>query len=74
VFHWATQISLQIYGLKQSEGLAVAIILHAAQYIPITLLGFYFLRREHFRLSSVGDEDPEDPSVIEREEAKVSRE
>ncbi len=54
VFHWATQISLQLYGLKESQGLAVAIVLHAAQYIPITLLGFYFLRREHLRLSTVG--------------------
>lgn len=53
VFHWATQISLAVYGLKESQGLAVAIVLHAAQYIPITLLGFYFLRREHFRLSEV---------------------
>jgi hypothetical protein len=57
VFHWATQISLQIYGLKQSQGLAVAIILHAAQYIPITLLGFYFLRREHLRLRTVGGDE-----------------
>jgi len=55
VFHWATQISLQVYGLKESQGLAVAIVLHAAQYIPITLLGFYFLRREHLRLSTVGE-------------------
>lgn len=57
VFHWATQISLQVYGLKESQGLAVAIVLHAAQYIPITLLGFYFLRREHLRLRTVGGTD-----------------
>jgi uncharacterized protein (TIRG00374 family) len=62
VFHWATQISLAIYGLQKSEGLAVAIVLHAAQYIPITLLGFYFLRREHFRLSDVGDASDSDIS------------
>lgn len=65
VFHWATQISLQVYGLKESQGLAVAIVLHAAQYIPITLLGFYFLRREHLRLSTVGETEgsgkPETP-------------
>ena len=50
VYHWATQISLQIYGLSKSEAMAVAIVLHAAQYIPITVLGFYHLRREHLRL------------------------
>ena len=61
VFHWATQISLAVYGLKESQGLAVAIVLHAAQYIPITLLGFYFLRREHFRLSEVEEAAEETP-------------
>ncbi len=53
VYHWATQISLQIYGLSPSEAVAVAIVLHAAQYIPITVLGFYHLRREHLRLRAV---------------------
>jgi uncharacterized protein (TIRG00374 family) len=71
VFHWATQISLQIYGLKQSEGLAVAIVLHAAQYIPITLLGFYFLRREHFRLSSVGEEETQEKGTPTSETEKL---
>ncbi|GAB4317023.1 MAG: lysylphosphatidylglycerol synthase transmembrane domain-containing protein [Candidatus Zixiibacteriota bacterium] len=55
VFHWATQVSLSVYGLQESQGLAVAIVLHAAQYIPITVLGFFFLRREHFRLRDVGE-------------------
>jgi uncharacterized protein (TIRG00374 family) len=54
VFHWAVQISLQIYGLGKSEAVAVAIILHAAQYIPITLIGLYYLRKEHLTLSRVG--------------------
>ncbi|MBI3872234.1 MAG: flippase-like domain-containing protein [candidate division Zixibacteria bacterium] len=54
VYHWATQISLQIYGLDKTQAVAVAVVLHAAQYIPITLLGFYWLRREHLRLSTVG--------------------
>lgn len=53
VYHWATQISLQVYGLSPSEAVAVAIVLHAAQYIPITVLGFYHLRREHLRLRTV---------------------
>lgn len=62
VYHWATQISLQVYGLHASEALAVAIVLHAAQYIPITALGFYYLRREHLRLQTVGEPTPEDTS------------
>ncbi len=57
VFHWAVQISLRIYGLNDGEALAVAIVLHAAQYIPITLIGLYYLRKEHLTLSRVGGED-----------------
>jgi glycosyltransferase 2 family protein len=66
VFHWATQISLAVYGLPQSQGLAVAIVLHAAQYIPITVLGFYFLRREHFRLRDVdnANDDATEPEPL----------
>jgi hypothetical protein len=54
VFHWGVQVSLRIYGLNDGQALAVAIVLHAAQYIPITLLGLYHLRREHLTLSHVG--------------------
>ena len=54
VYHWGVQISLQIYGLQKSEALAVAIVMHAAQYFPITILGLYYLRREHLSLSRVG--------------------
>lgn len=58
VFHVGVQISLRIYGLTDAQALAVAIILHAAQYIPITLIGLYYLRKEHLTLSKVGgDED-----------------
>ncbi len=76
VFHWATQVSLSVYGLEKSQGLAVAIILHAAQYIPITLLGFYFLRREHFRLRDVGEraeEVSEQDGIIPDDQIAVHR-
>ena len=63
VFHWAVQISLQIYGLNEGEALAVAIVLHAAQYIPITLIGLYYLRKEHLTLSKVGGEEEGDKHV-----------
>lgn len=62
VFHWAVQISLRIYGLNDGQALAVAIVLHAAQYIPITLIGLYYLRKEHLTLSKVGGEEDHDGS------------
>lgn len=64
VYHWGVQISLQIYGLAKGEALAVAIVLHAAQYIPITLLGLYYLRKEHLRLSTVGGSEPGEPVPV----------
>jgi hypothetical protein len=63
VFHWAVQISLQIYGLTPEQALAVAIVLHAAQYIPITLIGLYYLRREHLTLSGVGGKEGQTAST-----------
>ncbi|HUU47069.1 MAG TPA: lysylphosphatidylglycerol synthase transmembrane domain-containing protein [Acidobacteriota bacterium] len=57
VFHYGVVISLGIYGLNNSEAMAVAILLHGAQYIPITLLGFYYLKREHLKLRET-DETP----------------
>ncbi len=65
VFHWAVQISLRIYGLNDGQALAVAIVLHAAQYIPITLIGLYYLRKEHLTLSKVGGEEdsPNQPTA-----------
>lgn len=65
VYHWATQISLQVYGLSPSEAVAVAIVLHAAQYIPITVLGFYHLRREHLRLRTVDGSQPVPEKPVE---------
>ena len=55
VYHFDVLISLQLYGLNTSQAAAVSIVMHAGQYIPITLLGFYHLRREHLRLSSTGE-------------------
>ncbi len=35
-----------------SEAAAIAIVMHAAQYLPITLLGFYHLKAEHLSLKT----------------------
>lgn len=59
VFHWAVQISLKLYGLNDTQAVAVAILMHAGQYIPITLVGFYHLRHEHLKLSGSGEATPD---------------
>ncbi|RKX26405.1 MAG: hypothetical protein DRP45_03655 [Candidatus Zixiibacteriota bacterium] len=56
VYHAGTVFSLMQYGIGRADALSFALVLHAAQYIPITLLGFYFLRKEHLSLKQLEDE------------------
>ena len=53
VYHYGVVISLGIYGITDEEAKACALILHAAQYIVITLMGFYFLKKEHLSLKAL---------------------
>jgi uncharacterized protein (TIRG00374 family) len=50
VYHAGTVFTLTQYGIGKEEALSFALVLHAAQYIPITLMGFYYLRKEHLSL------------------------
>jgi hypothetical protein len=37
-------------------GLSYSIVLHLSNYVPITLVGLYYLRREHFTLKQIEEE------------------
>lgn len=50
VYHAGTVWTLLQYNVSKEQALSFAIVLHAAQYIPITVMGFYFLRKEHLSL------------------------
>ncbi len=59
VFHAGCVLALKVYldvpgGGFVSEAAAIAIVMHAAQYIPITLLGFYHLKNEHLKFKTRG--------------------
>jgi hypothetical protein len=41
--------------------LSFALVLHAAQYFPITLMGLYFLKKEHLSLKRLEEEAVEAP-------------
>lgn len=56
VYHAGTVLTLKSYGIMQEDALSFAIVLHAAQYIPITLMGFYYLRKSHLSLKQLEDE------------------
>ncbi|MBD3257633.1 flippase-like domain-containing protein [candidate division GN15 bacterium] len=50
VYHAGTVFTLVQYGIGREDALSFALVLHAAQYIPITLMGFYYLRKAHLSL------------------------
>ncbi len=56
VYHAGVILTLRMYGIDHDNALSCAIVLHAAQFIPITLMGFYYLRKEHLSLSQLRKE------------------
>jgi uncharacterized protein (TIRG00374 family) len=55
-FQYFTVAALKIFGIPESVGLSFSLVLHAGNYVPITLLGLYYLRREHFTLRQLEEE------------------
>jgi len=55
-YHICVWYSLQPYGIPKDAAMACAVVLHGAQYIVITLVGFYYLRREHLSLKEAEQE------------------
>lgn len=51
-FHYACATGLEIFGATKEEALSVAIILHAINFLPITLVGFCFLWRSRISIKS----------------------
>ena len=43
-------VSLAVFGVKESDAVAASIYYHLCQYIPVTLVGFYYLNRTGMRL------------------------
>lgn len=53
VYHFGAVYALTAYGIGREEALSCAIVLHATQYIVITLMGFYYLKKEHLSLKQL---------------------
>jgi uncharacterized protein (TIRG00374 family) len=47
--------SLGLFGISKGQALSFSIVLWLSQYIPVTLLGFYYLKREHLTLKISND-------------------
>ncbi len=56
VYHAGAVFALQQYGIGREAALSFALVLHAAQYIPITVMGFYYLKKEHLSLRRLEEE------------------
>jgi uncharacterized protein (TIRG00374 family) len=52
-FHYACVASFVILNLNEAVSRPFSIVLHASQYIPITLIGLYYLRKEHLSLKTI---------------------
>jgi uncharacterized protein (TIRG00374 family) len=53
VYHYGTVLSLGFYGVPRGQALSCALVMHATQFLVITLVGFYYLRREHLSLREI---------------------
>jgi uncharacterized protein (TIRG00374 family) len=55
VYHGGVVLTLGYYGIEANspEAVSCAIVLHAAQFIPITLMGFFYLYKEGLSLKQL---------------------
>src|SRR5262245_29320800 len=50
VFHFAAAKAVEIFGVTGTTALGFALVFHAAQFVPITLVGWFYLLRENLSL------------------------
>jgi len=50
VFHFAAVMAVQIFGVPDTSAVGYAIVFHASQFIPVTVVGWIYLLREHMSL------------------------
>lgn len=59
VFQFAVVKSLEIFAVMTTLGMAVALVLHMAQIVPVTIIGLIWLWRNHISLAALEREkDP----------------
>ena len=50
VFHFAAVKAVEIFGVPETAGLGYALVFHASQFIPVTVLGWIYLLREQMTI------------------------
>lgn len=56
VYHYGTVISLELYAVDRPAAVSCALVMHATQFLVITLVGLYYLKREHLTLKQIEQE------------------
>ncbi len=60
VYHAGAVLALMQYGISQEAALSCAIVLHATQYVIVTFMGFYYLKKEHLTLKTLEEKATEE--------------
>lgn len=55
-FHFFCIAALSLYDIGKNTALPFSVVLHASQYIPITLIGLIYLKTEHLTLKVIQKE------------------
>jgi hypothetical protein len=53
LFEWVGVKLLQVFGISKALGLGYMLMVHFVVWIPINLLGFYFMSRDHLSLGKL---------------------
>lgn len=52
-FHYAIYVGLGFYGVGKEEAIGMAIVMHLAQFVPLVVLGLFFVWREKLSFSKI---------------------
>jgi hypothetical protein len=62
-FQFFSIVALARFGYDKNIALPFSIVLHACQYFPVTLLGLYYLKKEHLSLKTLEKESLESARI-----------
>jgi len=72
-YHYLCMKGLALFGVGESDALSFAIVLHLSNYIPMTLVGFFYFWKENLHFKDalkeknnlpVGDEEQREPTEM----------
>lgn len=71
-YHYFCWLCLSVFAVQKSLAISFAVVMHALWYVPLTLLGFVFLGKEHVSLNQIRSLEGQASSGEGPEEADLS--